>query len=46
MEHLIPEQQETVSSGLNKVLASPVLIQYLSLKASVEPKAQQDPQLD
>jgi hypothetical protein len=37
-------QQPVVSAVDNKVLL-PVLIQTLSLKASVVPKAQQDPQL-
>lgn len=44
--HVRPAQQATVSSGENTVVASPVAIQLRSLKASVLPKAQHEPQLD
>lgn len=35
----LPVQQDNVSSAEKIVFASPVLIQYLSLKASVDPNA-------
>jgi hypothetical protein len=45
LKQLKKPQQAVVSATESKVV-SPVLMQSLSLKASVVPWAQQDPQLD